>query len=755
MRGRKLLALALCAALTMGLAAPALAAKDPADQGSGDQALMAVTAKVKETLELNTEVFTDFQGWAEEDALLGKRWVLEWQGDGVRLSITADDQGKVYGYNRFDSVSEDVAVNVWYMGGKLNIPRLPEDKSTAAFQTAQAFLDKALEAGLESVELENSYAPSLRQDTYRYSGQVLLNGLPSPITCSIAVRASDLAVTRFWRNDQSAGYVGGVPSPTTTRSEEQARSLLRPTIDMKAQYVLEEDGKTALVRYVPLSRDEFYVDGKSGQLVNLTELYAQLRRDSGGGANKYLFAAQEGAADMAPTNGSLTKAEQDGAAILTGALSKEDIDAALKKAWPEMGLGNYTLSAANYSVTEKDIPEGQERTPDDYAVSCRLTYSRQEGQTIRSKIVTVEAKTGQVKSLWSSRSYRGEDKDVFKVNVSFADALPTADAIMKSFAGPRSGLVALAESVDARAENVWEHLYTYQHTAGGYFYPSNYYTIGVDATDGTISRMEHAFDDTVALNVPEKVITKDEAIDIYLAAMAAPYGYVEVPVSVSLVGGDIMPLLKEAGYSYVQSLKPGYVLAQPENAYVEGVYAQSGEAVTRTYEPGQETTLTYDDLEGHWVADAANALAHFGIGLRGGGLKPGDTLTQLDMIALLASVEGYIYDGATQKETDELYEHAYALGLVTPETRDEDRAVTRGELVKLILDAAGYGRIAALEGIFRCDFADANDIGAADMGYAALAQGLGLVNGGSGGVYAPARQATRAEAVAMLYQYMK
>ena len=748
MRGRKLLALALCAALTMGLAAPALAAE------ASDQALMAVTAKVKETLELDTEVFTEFQGWAEEDALLGRRWSLEWQGDGVRLSITADDQGKVYGYNRFDSVSEDVAVNVWYMGGKLNIPRLPEDKSTAAFQTAQAFLDKALEAGLESVELENSYAPSLRQDTYRYSGQVLLNGLPSPITCSITVRASDLAVTRFWRGDQSAGYVGGVPSPTTTRSEEQARSLLRPTIDMKAQYVLEEDGKTALVRYVPLPRDEFYVDGKSGQLVNLTELYAQLRQ-SGGGATDRFNMKSEAAADMAPTAGSLTKAEQDGAAILTGALSKEDIDAALKKAWPEMGLGNYTLSAANYSVTEKDIPEGQERTPDDYAVSCRLTYSRQEGQTIRSKIVTVEAKTGQVKSLWSSRSYRGEDKDSFKVNVSFADALPTADAIMKSFAGPRSGLVALAESVDARAENVWEHIYTYQHTAGGYFYPSNYYTIGVDATDGTISRMEHAFDDAVALKVPEKVITKDEAIDIYLAAMAAPYGYVEVPVSISLVGGDIMPLLKEAGYSYVQSLKPGYVLAQPENAYVEGVYAQSGEAVTRTYEPGQETALTYDDLGGHWVAHAANALAHFGIGLRGGSLKPGDTLTQLDMIALLASVEGYIYDGATQKETDDLYEHAYALGLVTPETRDEDRAVTRGELVKLILDAAGFGRIAALEGIFRCDFADATDIGSADMGYAALAQGLGLVNGGSGGVYAPSRQATRAEAVAMLYQYMK
>lgn len=149
MRGRKLLALALCAALTLGLAMPALAAE------TDDQALMAVTAKVKAALGLDTEIFTDFQGWAEEDALLGRRWSLEWQGDGVRLSITADDQGKVYGYNRFDSVSEDVAVNVWYRGGKLNIPRLPEDKSTAAFQAAQSFLDQVLEAGLDAIRMSS------------------------------------------------------------------------------------------------------------------------------------------------------------------------------------------------------------------------------------------------------------------------------------------------------------------------------------------------------------------------------------------------------------------------------------------------------------------------------------------------------------------------------------------------------------------------------------------------------------------------
>ena len=63
--------------------------------------------------------------------------------------------------------------------------------------------------------------------------------------------------------------------------------------------------------------------------------------------------------------------------------------------------------------------------------------------------------------------------------------------------------------------------------------------------------------------------------------------------------------------------------------------------------------------------------------------------------------------------------------------------------------------MARLEGIYRCDYTDANTIPAADLGYAALAQGLGLVAGDSAGRFAPDRTATRVEAIAVVYQYMK
>ena len=767
MKGRKLLALVLSGALTLGLAAPALAAEMTAEEATtaqantpeptiesaeADQALLAVTAKVKLALELDTDAYQDFQGWSTEDVLLGRRWNLEWVGDGADLSVVADDSGKVYSFNRYESAAAEP--NFIY-GGKLNIPRLPEDKSQAALATAQSFLDRVLDAKVESVTLESSNLPSLQQTSYRYSGMIKLNDLPSPITCSVTVRASDLAVTRFSRSDQYGGYVGGVPGVSTHYTEAHARAQLATTISMKAEYVLDAKTKVAVLRYLPVSGDEYYVDGVTGKLVNLSQLYKQLWSAERGGAtsaNKYAL-TEEAMADMASPTAGLTQAERDGAALLHGAMAKEDLDKILKNAWPEMGLGEYTLASAAYSVREK-TPAGAEK---EYDVTCRLTYAQDKGQLIRNKTVTVDAKTGAVQNLFSSRSYRGEGEDTYHINYIVGMGQTKAEAAMKVLSGSRADKLALAETVNAQESKGWEHLYTYQQSLRGYFYPGNYYTVGIDATDGTLSRLNFSYDDDVILQIPDKVVDASVAQRAYLAALEAPYGYLEVPVAVSQVPGDIMPLLKEAGYSYVSSLKTGYTLSQPKGSYVSGVDAETGQAVIDTFDADRPAPLAYNDLEGHWVKNAAEALAVFGVGLRSDSLEPGKTMTQLDMVALLASVDGYSFDSATAtaEEVDWLYRYAYTLGLLTPETRDETKVITRGEMVKLILDGAGYQRVAALPGIFRCDFADAASLEGATLGYAALAQGLGLVNGGSSAAYAPDRDITRAEAIAMLYQYMK
>lgn len=754
---RKLLSLLLASVMLLGAASPALAAED------ADQELMAVTAKVKTVLDLDTELYDDFQGYSDEDVLLGKRWRLSWTGDGIGLNITADDNGKIYSYSAYRAV-EDIAVAMPSRsnGGRLDIPRLPEDKSTASFETAKAFLAQVLEAPVETVELTNDYRPSLRQDTYRYSGTVLLNGLESPITCSVSVRASDLTVLRFSRSDEYSGYLGGVPGKDTSVTDAQARRLLRSTMDMEAKYVLLDDGKTARVQYVPLYGDDYYVDGATGELVNLTELRAKLWT-GGGASNRYFTSADMEAAAPedagAMKNAALTQAEKDGAAILKEVLSKEDLDKVLKNAWPELGLEKYyTLASANYSIYEKDIEEGAERTPEDYDVTCRLTYGRQLEGATANKYVTVDAKTGELKSLRSGRSYKDTWPSDFPVSTPVNTAQATAEAFLRAFIGEETyEKLGLFSTDNAKLTTSWHHTFTFQQTANGYFYDGNQYTVSVDAQDGTISAVYGSFNKDVELVTPKKVVSKTQAIETYEGAMDLLYGYMEVPVSISLAGRELMPLLKEAGYEYVTALKTGFVLTQPDEKHLRGVDAETGEVVSWDYTPGEETVLTYDDIESHWIKTAAEALAVFQVGFGGGSLKPADALTQRDMIALFLSVEGYSFDPttATKDDVDWLYNRAYSYGLVTPETRNEEKTITRGELVKVLLDSAGYEKIAALPGIFRCDFADAASIGQADLGYAALAQGLGLVNGGSAGAYAAARTATRAEAISFLYQYMK
>lgn len=763
MKWKRIAALALSAALVGSVGAAG------AEGVASDQELMNVTAQVKATLGLDTEVFDDFSGWSDEDALLGKRWHLEWSGDGVGLSITADKDGKIYSYNRSQTTSEEP----YYRGngGRMDIPSLPEDKSADALKAAQDFLDKVLTENVEAVKLEDDSTPSLYRNSYRYYGDVQLNGLDAPITCSVTVEPENLEVTRFWRSDEYSRYLSDIPSAEAKTTEAQARRSLKSTLDMKAQYVLDEDGKTAHVLYLPQYGDSYFVDGKTGELVNLTELRQLLARGASGGASSKLLNTSA-AADMAApeeasrAEASLTQAEKDGAAKLEGALSKEELDTIIQNAWPELGLSKYTLASASYTLREKDKPapaetEGEEaaeteEVKKEYDITCRLTYGRQVGSVTHNKTVVVDAKTGELQSM-SSRHIQGDWENEVKptYSLSMKQAQDKAEKFLTSFAGDDYALLAQSDAVDAKDTESWEYSFTYTHQAYGYFYYSNQYTVSVDAADGSIASIYKCFDNTVELVDPGHVVTKNAALETYGNALAVHYGYAEVPVSISLAPSEIRPLLRENGIEYVIALKPVYTLTQPEEKSIQGVNATTGEVVYYPETKEETQKMTYDDVTGTWVEEAANALAHYSVGFMGGSLQPTRELTQLDMVALLCSVDGFRYDPAdTSKDTlDWLYNHAYSLGLVTPETRDEDKTITRHQLVKTILDSVGYGKIAAMENIFRCDFSDADTI--SEMGYAALAQGLGLVRGGSDNAYAGERIITRAEAVAMLYQYMK
>ena len=716
---RKLLSLALAFVMACSLVVPAAAQ-------SANERLSTVTAQVKRTLGLDTTPYTEFYGTLREE-ILAPTWELEWNGSAGNLSISATEDGKILSYHVYENHEEP-------RSGAF-APSFPAGSRDAARGAAMDFMDKVLTAN-ESLVIEDRGTDGLNTTSYRFRGEVLINGLSAGLTYNISVRCKDNKIMSFYRDDLNGAVIGGIPSATPKILPDQAGKALRETLALRLEYVLEqEDGTKAVLRYLPEYGDDYYVDAATGKLVNLTELEQDVTkgepRASAGSDN----ATTE---DAAPEAG-LTDAEQSGAALLEGALTRDELDAKAR-AITELGLKAYTLSAANYTVPREN--------DDDDAVTATLCYGRQVNGVSWRRTVVMDAKTGQLLRV-SSSAWMPDEAVTRSVNADAA--AKTAKAFLDKQCGAQFAKTGLYDSLDAM-EQEWQisHTFTFAQKANGYFFPANSIQVGVDATDGSISYYEKQFDDAVTFDTEAGIITAEQALDAWLNTYTVDLQYVSVPTAVDYSKPEYAPL-KDYGIGYLYKLVLGYQLER-ETSFA-GIDAKTGKPVEHSW-AGEDDGISYSDLADHWAKSKVEALAKYRVGYTGGKFEPNRALTQLDLIALLASTEGYLYDAGQEGAADRLYEVAYEMGLLQRAARKDTAILSRIDTVRMILDAMGYGPVARLNGIFHTKFADQGSIPAADLGYAALAQGLGMVAGEPGGYFHPLANATRAQAATMLYNLM-
>ena len=165
---KRLLSLALSAALLAALALPAAAAEE-----SADARLAKVTQAVKSTLSLNTDEYESFHGGVEQD--LAPVWNLEWQGEKRSLSIQALEDGTVTYFYRWDY---DPSPNDYRWD---DLPAFPESVGTEDRAAAEDFLSRVLRSG-EVAELKDKEAGFTGgQSGSSWEGTITLNGLPSPL----------------------------------------------------------------------------------------------------------------------------------------------------------------------------------------------------------------------------------------------------------------------------------------------------------------------------------------------------------------------------------------------------------------------------------------------------------------------------------------------------------------------------------------------------------------------------------------------
>lgn len=711
---KKFLSLVLAAAMMCALGVPATAGAV-----STDARLADVAEKVKGTLGLDTTAYTAFQGNLE-DGTVTPVWQLQWTNDDGGLTISATENGKILSYNMYDS-----SMNIFSYPGRSGGATFPKLTRADAQKTAQAFLNKVLTAGVETAAFEDGGTGGLSVTSHNFYGAVLENGLPSPFSFRVSVRVSDNTVTNFYLNGSQEDYLGGIPSATPTAASGAAGENLKGTMKLRLEYVLSDDGKTAVLRYLPESVHDFYVDAQTGKLVDLTKLQEDLWSNDRAGGNVYATAES-----AAMDKGSLTEVELAGIAQLEGVLSKEDLDASARKI-SALGLSKYTLSTASYRVNQES---GE--------VSATLQYAYKSGDSIYRRTVTLNGKTADLISVYSSRPWNESEK----ATVSLSQAQSKAEAFLKVIVPTQFAETALYNTPDS--ESV-VRAFQYAVKENGYFLPASSMTVEIDGTDGSVSAYYNNYVEGVTFESPEGIISADAALTAWFNTYDVTLGYMAVPVKLDLSQPEWKPLI-EMGRSYLYTRKLAYYLER--DGWYLGVNAKSGEAVKS--ETAAESPITYSDLSGHWVKAQAEALAQYGVGWLGGSLKPAVELKQVDLVALLVSTSGYRYDPAQEGAADDLYQQAYYMGLLEKSERNDSAPVTRAQLTKLLLDNAGYGNVAGLKGIFKTNFTDEAQISNEYLGYAAVGQALGIVKGDKTGSFAPNRVATRAEAASMLYQFM-
>ena len=708
--------LLLCLSVVATLCLPAMAATETADTR-----LARVTEAVKATLDLDTERFTDFHGDVSEQEL-GTVWNLFWSGNGASLSVEALEDGTIVSYYSSDDDGFDV-----YTGRLPALPKLDAERAKAA---ANAFLAQVLDAKTEAVELgEPASANHLNATNCRFSGKILLNGLPSPLTYSISVSANGYRVTSFRRDVAARSFLGDIPSSEAKITKDAAAVTLRKTIEMELLYVTDSDNaQRAVLRYVPKDGAPVCVDAQTGELVNLSGGVGLYAKNAPAEAEEADMSADAGAAR------SLTLAEQEGIAKLEGVLTKEALEAALRgeKAYQ---LDALTLAAADYRLIREG--DGKDKTE---TVLCTLRFTGGEDES-DNRFFTVDARTAAVRSL--SSWGRWDEHRSPAVSVDAAQKL--AQDFLNRFT-PNAASLALYRTDDNTAKGAPAYTFTFARKANDIFFPENSYTVGIDCMSGAVTSLSFTYDEDVTFDSPDGICSADAAADAWLATYDVALAYRLLPRKLNGAVPAEDRLIK-MGFTEFYSLILSYGLEREE--YLPGIDAKTGKPVAQS---AVQTDITYSDLGRSWAKGEIEALAKYGVGYTGGVFEPDKPLTQWDAVCLLASAMGYRLDpaNATDDERTAAYDTVVRMGALRRDERSDDTTLTRGALVKLLLNSAGYGPVAHLKGIFTCSYRDRATIPAEDLGYAALAQGIGLIRG----AYNGSGSANRAMAAAMLYRLM-
>jgi len=500
-------------------------------------------------------------------------------------------------------------------------------------------------------------------------------------------------------------------------SAEEAGKLLGELADIRVKYEKLRDENRAVLMYSP------YRQGMMVNAVNGEEFTVEyVDSEESGMAGGSMSGTMNDSAANEKTESELTREELDKIEELESLLSKDELSAIIRK-MTGAAVSSFTVKSVNYrEVGNKDDEKS-------YEASVYLTNADSE-----SANVTFDAKTGELKSLYTYLNYNPNRKQTKKRE----EMKNSAERFIKMWAPDIADKAALFNYGDEETLKTSEY-FNFTQSENGIEYAGNRINVRIDGSSGKVLSFSRYWDKEIAFDSAEGIITLEDAMEKYIAAAGNALYYI----------GNKREIYAS---NNVEELALIYRFSDDAPQYID---AKSGECYD--WNMGQQTEAPdkyelQSDLRGHWAEKAVKTLADNGIILSyEEKFKPDEAITQKEIALLVNCFDGGArpYE-VTKSDFDSYIERLVRREIIKPGEKAPDKKVSREETVTYLVRLFGFEKAAEIKGIYKTGFADEAEISVDKTGYVAIAKGIGLISGTSG-KFNPKNNVTRAELATMLY----
>lgn len=363
-----------------------------------------------------------------------------------------------------------------------------------------------------------------------------------------------------------------------------------------------------------------------------------------------------------------------------------------------------------YKITYSDIRKEKDR----YYMSLNLKNENEDKAFYAS--IYLDAKTGEL--IRYSNSYNIDNKkDASAIDINNANT-KINEFLDYVISAKRKDYIEDYEKTDGTLVTK-----RYNRAVNGIKYIDDSIYLEYDTEDKKIVNYRYDFEENAVFDNPETVISADDAYEAMLKINPIELRYVKT----------------DGVYKQCYTLDDKYIQ----------IDAFTGEKFDITHKA--LSMFEYNDIEGHWAEGAIKGLAEKGIGLNDECFSPDDEISQEELLKLFAA--GIWYVECLNYDTEQLYSRALRSGIIEKGEISADNSVKRGEAFEYIIRMSGLEEVANLQGIFKVEYADRDEVSDELLGYAAILSGMKVISG-DGGYLRPNDNITRAEAETVLYNYM-